>query len=86
MVLIGHGYAPDTPVTILFGDGDGVPVAGRTTTMGDLLTIVPLSIDERGGRRTVVVHGADGSVSSAPVTIVPVDHDVAGMPGFGLGG
>jgi hypothetical protein len=86
MVLIGHGYAPETPVTILFGDGDGVPTAGRTTTMGDLLTIVPLAIDERGGQRTVVVHGADGSVASAQVTIVPVATEVAGMPGFGLGG
>jgi hypothetical protein len=86
MVLIGHGYAPDIAVTILFGDGGGTPVAGRTTTMGDLLTIVPVSIDERGGARTVVVQGDDGSVSTAPLRIVSVGTDVAGLPGFGLGG
>lgn len=85
MVLIGHGYAPDTPVTILFADGGGAPIAGRTTTMGDLLMIVPVPLDGRGGVRTVVVHGQDGSVSSAPITIVPVDTDAVGMPGFGLG-
>jgi hypothetical protein len=85
MVLIGHGYAPDTPVTILFGDGWGSPIAGRTTTMGDLLMIVPVPLDGRGGLRTVVVHGQYGSVSSAPITIIPVDPDVVGLPGFGLG-
>jgi hypothetical protein len=86
MVLIGHGYAPDTPVTILFGDGGGTPTAGRTTDMGDLLMIVPLAADARGGQRTVVVHGDDGSVASASLTVVPISDDLAGMPGFGLGG
>jgi hypothetical protein len=85
MVLIGHGYAPDTPVTIVFGDGRGAPIPGRTTTMGDLLMIVPLPVDGHGGVRTVVVHGADGSVSSAPISVVPVGTDAVGMPGFGLG-
>ncbi len=85
MVLIGHGYAPDTAVSILFGDASGAPFAGRTTTMGDLLIIVPVPVDGRSGVRTVVVQGADGSVASAPITIIPVDTGAVGMPGFGLG-
>jgi hypothetical protein len=85
MVLIGHGYAPDTAVTILFGDGAGTTTSALTTATGDLLTSVPVPFDDRGGTRTVVVNGADSSVSSAPITIVPLDDNVPGMVGFGLG-
>jgi len=85
MVLVAHGYAPDTPVTILFGDGPGTLTSARTSETGDLSVSIPVPLGDRGGLRTVVVKGEDGSVSTGQVTILPVDAEIPGMPGFGLG-
>ncbi len=84
MVLVGHGYPPDTDVTIVFGDGRGDRTLARTTAMGDLLLIVPVPEGEHGGVRTVVVTAAQGSVASAPIEIIPADAASVGLPGFGL--
>ena len=86
MVLVGHGYPPDTPVTILFGDGSGGRTVARTTTLGDLLLIVPVADSEHGGSRTVVVNGVQGAIASAPIDIVAAGDSGVGLPGFGLGG
>jgi hypothetical protein len=84
MVLVGHGYPPDTDVTVVFGDGGGNRTVARTSATGDLLLTVPVSEGEHGGTRTVVANGVQGSVASAPIEIIPADDEGVGLPGFGL--
>jgi hypothetical protein len=84
MVLIGNGYPPSTPLTVLFGDGADPPVTVQSTSAGDLLANVAVGSNARPGRRTLVVQGPAGVVASAPITILPDDQAMVGLPGFGL--
>ena len=86
LVAGGTGYPADTELSIVFGDASGERVTAVTNADGGFLVEVPVSPDERGGERTIVVQSPDGTAASTPVEVVERHDDPIGMPGFGLGG
>ncbi len=82
----GTGYPAETELSIVFGDGSGERVTAVTNADGAFLVEVPVSPDERGGQRTIVVQSPDGTAASTPVDVVEQRTEPIGMPGFGLGG
>lgn len=84
-IASGSQYPPNTEVTIVFGDGPNSSVTTTTDENGDFAVIVPVSPDERGGERTVVVQSASGAAASAPVEVIEDEQVHVGLPGFGLG-
>ena len=81
----GSRYPPNTEVTIVFGDGANSSLTATTDEAGNFSVSVPVSANERGGERTIVVQSTSGAVSSAPVEVVEDDQQQVGLPGFGLG-
>jgi hypothetical protein len=81
----GSGFPPNTPVSILFGDGAENLVTTTTGFDGGLLVWVPMPAGEPGGDRTVVAQAADGTVESTTVEVIPADPAPLGLPGFGYG-
>ncbi len=84
-VATGAQYPPNTEVTIVFGDGPNSSITATTDELGNFAVTVPVSPNERGGDRTVVVQSASGAAASAPVEVIEDDQAVVGLPGFGLG-
>ncbi|MEP6296707.1 MAG: hypothetical protein ABJ382_05230, partial [Ilumatobacter sp.] len=84
-VATGSQYPPNTEVTIVFGDGPSSSVTATTDENGDFTVSVPVDADERGGSRTIVVQSSSGAAASAPVRVLEDQHQVVGLPGFGLG-
>lgn len=81
----GDQYPANTEVTVVFGDGPNSSVTTTTDENGSFEVVVPVSANERGGDRTIVVQSSSGAVASAPVEVIEDDHAFVGMPGFGLG-
>ena len=82
----GGGFPPSTPVSILFGDDPSSRLDLVTDEDGGFLALVPTLPSEFGGERTVVAQAADGTAASSTVLVIERPDEVAGLPGFGLGG
>ena len=80
------GFPPSTPVSILFGDDARHRVDLVTSADGGFLAMIPTLDSERGGARTVVAQAADGTTASSQILVIEQVDNLAGMPGFGLGG
>ena len=84
-LAIGNRYPANTEVTVVFGDGPSQTITAVTDETGSFEIPVPVSPNERGGVRTVVVQTTSGAAASAPVDVIESDQQWVGMPGFGLG-
>ncbi len=82
----GSGFPPDTPVAILFGDDAKNRVDLVTNADGAFLALIPTRSTERGGNRTVVAQAADGTSASSQIRVIEEFDNMAGLPGYGLGG
>jgi Tol biopolymer transport system component len=82
----GNGFAPLTPVSILFGDNASRRVEVVTNEDGAFLAMIPTVLSERGGIRTVVAQAADGTTATAAVFVIERPAIDVGLPGFGFGG
>jgi hypothetical protein len=81
----GSGYPPNTPLSILFGDGSPSSLVTSTNADGAFLLWLPIDPSEGGGLRTIVAQAADGSVGSATVEVIEQPRGSQGLPGFGMG-
>ena len=85
LVASGNSFPADTEVTVVFGDGPSGTVTAVTDSTGSFRVPVPVTADERGGDRRIVVQSTSGAAATAPVEVISVDQQLVGMPGFGLG-
>lgn len=69
LTVAGAGYAPDTEVTVGWGDGFGRPVTVTTDAQGAFVASFVVFPGERLGRRGLVA-AAPGLVSVIPVLVV----------------
>jgi hypothetical protein len=80
-----HGFPANSGVTLRFADTGRAFAIVTTNDAGLALAEVEIASRERGGTRTIVANGPDGTVAIAAVEVRRgADH--AGVPGFGLGG
>jgi hypothetical protein len=82
----GAGFPPATELSLFFSDEPTRKVVISTSDTGQFLAWVPVDINERGGRRTVVAQAADGTLATSAIDVVERPVVAAGMPGYGLGG
>ena len=85
LVASGNSYPADTEVTVVFGDGPSGSITTVTDETGSFRVPIPVTTNERGGDRRIVVQSSTGAAASAPVEVIAVDQQLVGMPGFGLG-
>ncbi len=81
----GHGFPPNTPVSILFGESSATGLVTTSSPDGTFLLWLPIDPSERGGLRTLLAQAADGSVASTTVLIIEQPAATPGLPGFGMG-
>lgn len=87
LVVTGSGYAADSEVTIVFGDGPGDAVTAVADAEGHVLATIQVAEGERTGKRTVVIQSGDVIAASPEVEVKAAEGSIPiGLPGFGLGG
>ena len=70
VTLTGIGFAPNVPVTVSWGDGNGSTMTAMTTGYGTLDVQLVVRSTERAGNRTLVAQTADGQAAVAEVLVV----------------
>ena len=70
---------------MVVGDGAGDSLTVITNEAGAFFVSVPVSLNEQGGDRTVVVQSPGGVTAIASVKVIEDTTPMVGMPGFGLG-
>jgi hypothetical protein len=85
MLTAGRGYPPNIEVTIVFGDRSDDVVTTSTNAEGGFLLFIPVSPDQPGGARNIVVQSASGAAATSDIEVIADPQQMIGLPGFGLG-
>ena len=68
--VVGAGFAPNVPVTIVWADGLGRSVTVTSDGFGGVLAELVVRPNDRPGARTIVAQTADGEMAAADATVV----------------
>jgi Tol biopolymer transport system component len=80
VAVVGTGFAPNTPVVLMWSDGTGVRQELKADKNGSFLELVLLPAGERAGERRLIAQAASGEYAAVDIQVLraPVRNAGAG--------